>query len=305
MKKILFGVAMLATVIFAATSCKNNGGNEPDPAKYKVTISNITYNSAHVVIEPADTTVTYFCNIYKKEALDKYGDAAIDSIKVQLAQTIKADNEELKAMYEAYGLEWKDEYALTLSDYLLHNKVEADVALIPSTQFYLAFFEMDSLGTVNSALYKKPFETPAWQASSSLKVDIKVEGSVITWTANNNTETYFCDWVTQADLDYYKCTLEEYADDDINYYGEEIEKYLVKGSTSDDVSNYEAEGYVTKGDKVYAYAFGYKDGARTTEVFSTSFTYGANASAPARHAFQPKKRAKGFVRPDTHKLVVK
>lgn len=304
MKKILLGVALIATAFFA-TSCKN-GGNEPDPAKYKVTISDITYNSAHIVIEPADTTVTYFCNVFEKNVLDKYGDAAIDSIKAQLAREIKEYNAELKEMYEYYGMEWNEDEAYTIEDFLSKGKLDATVGLVANKQYYLAFVEMDATGKVNSELYTKPFETPAWKATSNMKIDVKVEGSVITWTADNNNESYYASWVTQSALEYYGfSTIDEYADDDVLYYGEEIEEYLVKGTASDDVSDYESDGYVEKGDKVYAYAFGYKNGARTTDVYFTTFTYGSKSGAPARHEFQPRKNKKEFVRPDVRMLVIK
>jgi hypothetical protein len=298
MKKILFGVALLATAIFA-TSCKNDGSNEPDPSKYKLAISNVTYNSAEVLIAPADTSISYLWGVYEKDTLDKYGDAALDSIMRDLKNSIDSYNEEMKLLLEMYGLEWSDEYAATVADYLRKGEVKDTInGLKEETKYFLFLVEMDTTGKALSELYTKAFETLSFVASSDMTINITINGTEVTYTPSNNTETYYYNWTTKATLAYYGFNdITAFAEDDIVYYGEEIENYLSKGAAVDDVADYEAEGYVAAGDSVIAYAFGYKDGARTTDVFSADFIYKAKLGAPARKKMQRFNRSKDFVRP--------
>lgn len=307
MKKILLGVALIATALIA-TSCNKERSNEPDPSKYKLEISNITYNAADILIDPADTTITYIWSVYEKEVFDKYGDAAGDSIKASLLAALDYYNAELKAMYEEYGLEWKDEYAYTIADFLANGKQEQHVTgLKESHKYYLVLAEMDEKGEFKSEVYFKPFETPAFKVTSDLKIAVSNEGNVIKFTPDNNNEKYYWNWTTQFAMTYYGFEdITEMAEDDIAYYGEEIEDFLVNGEDGEDVSEYEAEGYVASGDTVYAYAFGYKDGGRTTNVFSKTFIYGAKSSAPARRHFMPAKRRNvKDIRRNVRSIVVK
>ena len=102
--------------------------------------------------------------------------------------------------------------------------------------------------------------------------------------------------VNEKDLAAYGFTsVTEMAEDDIVYYGSNMDQSAAAGAMTIDLSQYEAAGYIEDGDVMYAYACGYKDGCRTTEVFSTKFTYNASEAAPM--ALSARRDMKTIMRP--------
>lgn len=292
MKKILYFVAVLATVAFTATSCKEKN-NEPDEpqtdGRFVIEVKDVQYNSATAKVTAQDTTKTYIIMAVLEADFKKYDSdsAAIKDIKKMVDETIAYYNDYYKALYEAMGIEWTEEDEYTYTDFLSNGSKEYKVSgLAESTKYYEVLFEMDANGKTGSQLYRKAFETPAFKATSDLKITVSYEAPVLVFTPSNNTEKYFCNMVTEAELaEYGFANVTEMADDDISYYGEEfMEEYCEAGKVEIDLSEYEAEGYIESGEVAYGYAFGYKDGCRTTEVFSTKITYQTPAGAPARKA---------------------
>ena len=305
MKKILYFVAALATVAFTATSCeKKNGGDEPGDGRFVIEVPAVSYNSADIKITAQDTTITYFAGAFKVETIKAYGsDAAVmDSIVALIDATIVYYNEYYKALYEAFGVEWTEEDAFTFADFITHgNQTYTESGLAAKTDYVEILFELDAQGKHGNSLYKKSFTTTEFKPVSELKVAISYQEPVLTFTPSNNTDKYYWWFVSDDDLAYYGfSTIEEMADDDVNYYGEEIEEYLSQGEDQADLSEYEAAEAITAGEKYTAYAFGYANGARTTEVFTKVFTYKGSASAPARrhlpNRHAPKANAKRLLR---------
>ena len=292
MKKILYFVAALATVAFTATSCeKKNGGDEPGDGRFVIEIPAVSYNSADIKITAQDTTITYFAGAFSVETIKAFGsdEAVMDSIVALIDATIAYYNEYYKALYEAFGVEWTEEDAFTFEDFITHgNQTYTETGLAAKTDYVEVLFELDKQGKHGTSIYKKTFTTTEFNPSSELKIAIKYVEPNVTFTPSNNTEKYFWNFVSDEELaEYGFATLEEMADDDVNYYGEDITDYLSTGEDVVDLTQYEEAGYIAAGETTNAYAFGYANGARTTEVFRLQVTYKAGSSAaPARHKLQ-------------------
>lgn len=92
MKKF-FAFVAAALVAFSFTSCDKN---EPSPEKkvsFQIEVSDITTNSANVVITPSDTAVYFGVGIYEASAVEKYTEEALAEHGIEEA-----------AYYYAYGV---------------------------------------------------------------------------------------------------------------------------------------------------------------------------------------------------------
>ncbi len=290
MKKILYFAAAAALVVFSVTSCKGkNGSDEPEDGKYVIEVTDAQYNHAGIKVTVQDTTVSYFMTAIPAADFAEYASdaAAIDSLKAMVDFYINYYNEYYKSMYEMYGMEWTEEDAYSYSDFTINGNAEGtEIGLKESTQYYEVLFELDANGKTGDKLYKKAFETPAFKATSELKIEVEYANGSLSFTPSNNTEKYFCSLVTEDDLSYYGFSnVTEMAEDDITFYGdEELTEYCETGVQTFSLASLEQNGNIAAGDVCYGYAYGYANGMRTTEVFSQKFTYQSSAAAPAHKA---------------------
>ena len=145
MKKI-FSIMAAAVIALTFASCNNQGG-QGGATSFKITVDEVTFNSAHVAVVPADTTVTYYWDVFPAEAIAQMTD---DS----LANYVKEYLDYLVEYYKYFG------YDVKLSDLLYKGADDYDFTGLDAETDYIAFaLQMKEDGTPVGKATKKDFRT--------------------------------------------------------------------------------------------------------------------------------------------------
>ena len=146
MKKVLSLFAIMAVLAMGFASCEGQ-----DSKDFKITVSEITETTANVLVEPADTTATYYMTCYPTKSIATMGD---DSLSLVIA----AELEYLKQFVAAMGMELSLPEILEIV--LIKGKHEqALTSMNPGTDYTVVVAKMDFQGVINGKIAKKNFTT--------------------------------------------------------------------------------------------------------------------------------------------------
>lgn len=257
-KKLFSVLAIVAMVAIGFSSCV-----EPGSKDFKITVSDITATTANVLIEPADTTVTYYYSYYPTESVATMTD---DSLLL----VIETELIMLEEYLAAFGMEIT---RAELMEILLVKGVQQLKlkSLEPETDYTFIAVKMDYAGITTGPIAKKIFTTQEF-VKKDLTFQFTNTGSSVIVTPSNDIDPW----------DFYMMTLENYvsaynsdknaaAQASYDYYGDE---YAEPGETEFVFSEINATGDIV----LIVYGC---DGGITTDVYEYQFNIPAAANAPA------------------------
>lgn len=257
-KKLFSVLAIVAMVAIGFSSCV-----EPGSKDFKITVSDITATTANVLIEPADTTVTYYYSYYPTESVATMTD---DSLLLVIETELIMFEEYLAA----FGMEIT---RAELMEILLVKGVQQLKlkSLEPETDYTFIAVKMDYAGITTGPIAKKIFTTQEF-VKQDLTFQFTNTGSSVIVTPSNDIDPW----------DFYMMTLENYvsaynsdknaaAQASYDYYGDE---YAEPGETEFVFSEINATGDIV----LIVYGC---DGGITTDVYEYQFNIPAAANAPA------------------------
>lgn len=262
MKKVLSLFAIMAVLAMGFASCEGQ-----DSKDFKITVSEITETTANVLVEPADTTATYYMTCYPTKSIATMGD---DSLSLVIA----AELEYLKQFVAAMGMELSLPEILEIV--LIKGKHEqALTSMNPGTDYTVVVAKMDFQGVINGKIAKKNFTTKEI-VYGQLTFSFENTGSSVIVTPSNNYEAW----------DYSLLTAEEYAEfnndknvaaeDSYAYYGTQYASPGAKEFSFAEIATYIGTGDMT----LLTYAC--DDKGITSEVAEYKFKVPAPAGAPAK-----------------------
>lgn len=262
MKKVLSLFAIMAVLAMGFASCEGQ-----DSKDFKITVSEITETTANVLVEPADTTATYYMTCYPTKSIATMDD---DSLSLVIA----AELEYLKQFVAAMGMELSLPEILEIV--LIKGKHEqALTSMNPGTDYTVVVAKMDFQGVINGKIAKKNFTTKEI-VYGQLTFSFENTGSSVIVTPSNNYEAW----------DYSLLTAEEYAgfnndknvaaEDAYAYYGTEYASPGAKEFSFAEIATYIGTGDMT----LLTYAC--DDKGITSEVAEYKFNVPAPAGAPAK-----------------------
>lgn len=262
MKKILSLFAIMAVLAMGFASC-----DPQDSKDFKITVSEVTLTTANVLVEPADTTATYYMTCYPTKSIATMGD---DSLSLVIA----AELEYLNQLVAAMGMPMSMPEMLEII--LVKGKYEQVLTpLNPGTDYTVVVAKMDFQGVINGKIAKKNFTTKE-AVMGQLTFTFENTGSSVIVTPSNNYEAW----------DYSLLTAEEYAEfnndknvaaaDAYAYYGTEYASPGAKEFSFEEIATYIGIGDMT----LLTYAC--DDKGITSEVAEYKFNVPAPAGAPAK-----------------------
>lgn len=258
-KKLFSVLAIVAMVAIGFSSCV-----EPGSKDFKITVSDITATTANVLIEPADTTVTYYYSYYPTESVATMTD---DSLLLVIETELIMYEELISYMF---GVELTRTEVLEFL--LVNNVVELELKeLDPETDYTFIAVKMDYTGITTGPIAKKIFTTQEF-VKQDLTFQFTNTGSSVIVTPSNDIDPW----------DFYMMTLEYYvsaynsdknaaAKASYDYYGDE---YAEPGEEEFLFSEIDATGDIV----LIVYGC---DGGITTDVYEYQFNIPAAANAPA------------------------
>jgi hypothetical protein len=262
MKKVLSLFAIMAVLAMGFASCEGQ-----DSKDFKITVSEVTLTTANVLVEPADTTATYYMTCYPTKSIATMGD---DSLSLVIA----AELEYLNQLVAAMGMPMSMPEMLEII--LVKGKYEQVLTpLNPGTDYTVVVAKMDFQGVINGKIAKKNFTTKE-AVMGQLTFTFENTGSSVIVTPSNNYEAW----------DYSLLTAEEYAEfnndknvaaaDAYAYYGTEYASPGAKEFSFEEIATYIGIGDMT----LLTYAC--DDKGITSEVAEYKFNVPAPAGAPAK-----------------------
>lgn len=258
-KKLFSVLAIVAMVAIGFSSCE-----EPGSKDFKITVSDITATTANVLIEPADTTVTYYYSYYPTESVATMTD---DSLLLVIETELIMYEELISYMF---GIELTRQEVLEFL--LVNNVVELELKeLDPETDYTFIAVKMDYTGVTTGPIAKKLFTTQEF-VKQDLTFQFTNTGSSVIVTPSNDIDPW----------DFYMMTLEYYvsaynsdknaaAQASYDYYGDE---FAEPGEEEFLFSEIDATGDIV----LIVYGC---DGGITTDVYEYQFNIPAAANAPA------------------------
>ena len=262
MKKILSLFAIMAVLAMGFASCEDK-----DSKDFKITVSNVTETTANVLVEPADTTATYYLTCYPTKSIATMDD---DSLSLVIA----AELEFLKQFVASMGMELSLPEILEIV--LLKGNHEQELTSMNlGTDYTVVVAKMDFQGVINGKIAKKNFTTKE-AVLGQLTFSFENTGSSVIVFPSNNYEAW----------DYSLLTAEEYAEfnndknvaaeDAYAYYGTEYASPGAKEFSFEEIAMYIGTGDMT----LLTYACDAK--GITSEVAEYKFNVPAPAGAPAK-----------------------
>lgn len=262
MKKVLSLFAIMAVLAMGFASCEGQ-----DSKDFKITVSNVTETTANVLVEPADTTATYYLTCYPTKSIATMDD---DSLSLVIA----AELEYLKQFVAAMGMELSLPEILEIV--LLKGNHEQELTSMNlGTDYTVVVAKMDFQGVINGKIAKKNFTTKE-AVLGQLTFSFENTGSSVIVFPSNNYEAW----------DYSLLTAEEYAEfnndknvaaeDAYAYYGTEYASPGAKEFSFEEIATYIGIGDMT----LLTYAC--DDKGITSEVAEYKFNVPAPAGAPAK-----------------------
>ena len=263
MKKVLSLFAIMAVLAMGFASCEGQ-----DSKDFKITVSEITETTANVLVEPADTTATYYMTCYPTKSIATMGD---DSLSLVIA----AELEYLKQFVAAMGMELSLPEILEIV--LIKGKHEqALTSMNPGTDYTVVVAKMDFQGVINGKIAKKNFTTKEI-VMGQLTFSFENTGSSVIVTPSNDYEPWDYYLLPTADYQqYYNSDKKAAAEDCYAYYGT---KLAAPGIAEFDFAELQAEGLT--GDVVLL-TYACDETGITSEVAEYKFNVPAPAGAPAK-----------------------
>lgn len=263
MKKILSLFAIMAVLAMGFASCEDK-----DSKDFKITVSEVTETTANVLVEPADTTATYYLTCYPTKSIATMDD---DSLSLVIA----AELEFLRQLAAAYGTE------LTMTEVLevvlMKGKQEQALkSLNLGTDYTVVVAKMDFQGVINGKIAKKNFTTKE-AVMGQLTFTFENTGASVIVTPSNNYEPWDYYLLSTAEYqEYYNSDKKAAAEDCYAYYGNEL---AAPGIAEFDFSVLASEGLT--GDVVLL-TYACDETGITSEVAEYQFNVPAAAGAPAK-----------------------
>lgn len=262
MKKVLSLFAIMAVLAMGFASCEGQ-----DSKDFKITVSEVTETTANVLVEPADTTATYYMTCYPTKSIATMGD---DSLSLVIA----AELEYLNQFVAAMGMPMSMPEMLEII--LVKGKHEQTLtSMNAGTDYTVVVAKMDFQGVINGKIAKKNFTTKE-AVMGQLTFTFENTGSSVIVIPSNNYEAW----------DYSLLTAEEYAEfnndknvaaaDAYAYYGTEYASPGAKEFSFEEIATYIGIGDMT----LLTYAC--DDKGITSEVAEYKFNVPAPAGAPAK-----------------------
>lgn len=263
MKKVLSLFAIMAVLAMGFASCEGQ-----DSKDFKITVSEVTETTANVLVEPADTTATYYLTCYQTKSIATMDD---DSLSLVIAAELEYLRQFASA---AYGTEFTMTEVLEIV--LVKGKQEKALkSMNPGTDYTVVAAKMDFQGVINGKIAKKNFTTKEI-VYGQLTFTFENTGSSVIVTPSNNYEAW----------DYSLLTAEEYAgfnndknvaaEDSYAYYGTQYASPGAKEFSFAEIATYIGTGDMT----LLTYAC--DDKGITSEVAEFKFNVPAPAGAPAK-----------------------
>ena len=239
---------------------------EPDSKDFKITVSNVTETTADVLIQPTDSTATYYYSYY--EGLTTLTDDSLELL-------ITAELELINQLLAAYGME------MTMTEMLEVLLVKGDIELpleqlTPGEDYLVVAAKMDYQGVINGKIAKKNFTTVE-AVMGQLTFAFENTGASVIVTPSNDYEPW--DYYLLPTADYqeaYKSDKKAAAEDCYAYYGTE---YASAGPAEFDFEAI-AEQIGTGDMTLLTYAC--TEEGITSEVAEYQFNVPAPAGAPAK-----------------------
>lgn len=262
MKKVLSLFAIMAVLAMGFASCEGQ-----DSKDFKITVSEITETTANVLVEPADTTATYYMTCYPTKSIATMGD---DSLSLVIA----AELEYLKQFVAAMGMELSLPEILEIV--LIKGKHEqALTSMNPGTDYTVVVAKMDFQGVINGKIAKKNFTTKEI-VYGQLTFSFENTGSSVIVTPSNNYEAWDYSLLTAAEYAEFNNDKNVAAEDSYAYYGTQYASPGAKEFSFAEIATYIGTGDMT----LLTYAC--DDKGITSEVAEFKFNVPAPAGAPAK-----------------------
>lgn len=262
MKKVLSLFAIMAVLAMGFASCEDK-----DSKDFKITVSEITETTANVLVEPADTTATYYMTCYPTKSIATMGD---DSLSLVIA----AELEYLNQLVAAMGMPMSMPEMLEII--LVKGKYEQVLTpMNAGTDYTVVVAKMDFQGVISGKIAKKNFTTKE-AVMGQLTFTFENTGSSVIVIPSNNYEAW----------DYSLLTAEEYAEfnNDKNVAAEDAYAYYGTQYASPGAKEFSFEEiatYIGIGDMALL-TYACDDKGITSEVAEFKFNVPAPAGAPAK-----------------------
>lgn len=263
MKKILSLFAIMAVLAMGFASCEGQ-----DSKDFKITVSNVTETTANVLVEPADTTATYYLTCYPTKSIATMDD---DSLSLVIA----AELEYLKQFVAAMGMELSLPEILEIV--LLKGNHEQELTSMNlGTDYTVVVAKMDFQGVINGKIAKKNFTTKE-AVLGQLTFTFENTGSSVIVTPSNDYEPWdYALFTPDQYAQYYNSDKNAAAADAYAYYGY---KNAAAGEAEFEFAEFQSIGIV--GDIVLI-TYACDDEGITSEVAEYKFNVPAPAGAPAK-----------------------
>ena len=239
---------------------------EPDSKDFKITVSNVTETTADVLIQPTDSTATYYYSYY--EGLTTLTDDSLELL-------ITAELELINQLFAAYGME------MTMTEMLEVLLVKGDVELpleqlTPGEDYLVVAAKMDYQGVINGKIAKKNFTTVE-AVMGNLTFAFENTGASVIVTPSNDYEPW--DYYLLPTADYqeaYKSDKKAAAEECYAYYGTEYASAGPAEFSFEAIAEQIGTGDMT----LLTYAC--DETGITSEVAEYQFNVPAPAGAPAK-----------------------
>jgi hypothetical protein len=263
MKKVLSLFAIMAVLAMGFSSYEDK-----DSKDFKITVSEVTLTTANVLVEPADTTATYYLTCYPTKSIATMGD---DSLSLVIA----AELEYLNQLVAAMGMPMSMPEMLEII--LVKGKYEQVLTpLNPGTDYTVVVAKMDFQGVINGKIAKKNFTTKE-AVMGQLTFTFENTGSSVIVTPSNDYEPWdYALFTPDQYAQYYNSDKNAAAADAYAYYGY---KNAAAGEAEFEFADFQSIGIV--GDIVLI-TYACDDEGITSEVAEYTFNVPAPAGAPAK-----------------------
>ena len=239
---------------------------EPDSKDFKITVSNVTETTADVLIQPTDSTATYYYSYY--EGLTTLTDDSLELL-------ITAELELINQLLAAYGME------MTMTEMLEVLLVKGDIELpleqlTPGEDYLVVAAKMDYQGVISGKIAKKNFTTVE-AVMGQLTFAFENTGASVIVTPSNDYEAWDYYLLPTADYqEYYNSDKKVAAEDCYAYYGTEYASAGPAEFSFEAIAEQIGTGDMT----LLTYAC--DETGITSEVAEYQFNVPAPAGAPAK-----------------------
>ena len=165
---------------------------------FRIKVDKVTFYSIEVTVEPADASMTYFCNLIPKTEFDQIGESRI--IEAQIAQ-IDAVARQNEMTFEAFCLAMQ----LLSSG---RNSFESGSPLEPDTEYVEYVFGLTASGTATTGLTWQTIRTQKEEGPVRSDMTFQLEvtersdiSATMQITPSKDNEWYFCFFVEKGNLD--------------------------------------------------------------------------------------------------------